>query len=74
MVSALLKNGYPKWFIHESASTRPAQCDAVIEEPKATVCLTEDLRTTKEDLAEVQHQDCDETTPDLKSAERYYLR
>ena len=38
-MSALLKNGYPKWFIHESASTHPAQCDAVIEEPKTTVCL-----------------------------------
>ena len=38
-MSALLKNGYPKRFIHGSATTHPAQCDAVIEDPKATVCL-----------------------------------
>ena len=30
VVSALLKNGYSKWFIHKSASTRRTQCDAVI--------------------------------------------
>ena len=33
------QNGHPKKFIHESASTSPAQCDAVIEDPKAIVCL-----------------------------------
>ena len=27
----------------------------------------EGLRTTKEDFTGVQHQDCDETTPDLKT-------
>ena len=67
VASALLNNGYPKWFIHRSASTRCARCDAVIGEPRATVCLPYISRTTKEDFAGVQLQDCDETTPDLKT-------
>ena len=39
MASALLNNGYPKRFILESATTCPVQCDTVIEDPNATVCL-----------------------------------
>ena len=67
VVSALLKNGYPKWFIHESASA-PAQCDAVIEEPEVTVCLLY-VQMISEPLKRILQgvNICDEITPDLKT-------